>query len=58
MDNNIEERIKHRASELKQAKGDADARIEDFMELAEKQIRGETETYERIKQDRTVETNS
>jgi hypothetical protein len=58
MDSNLVERIKHRASELWQVAGAPEGRDEEFWLQAEKEIKGETETYERLKNDPTVESNS
>jgi hypothetical protein len=58
MDSNLVERIKHRASELWQVAGAPEGRDEEFWLQAEKEINGEAETYERIKNDPTVDTNS
>jgi len=58
MDDNMTQRIKHRASELWQLAGAPEGRDEEFWLQAEKEIHGETATYERLKNDPTIDTNS
>jgi hypothetical protein len=58
MENNIEERIRHRAQEKWQLAGYPEGRSEEFWLEAEKEIRGEQETYERLKSDPSITTNS
>jgi hypothetical protein len=58
MDDNLTERIKRRASDLWRLSGAPEGRDEEFWLQAEKEIKAEAVTYERIKNDPTVETNS
>ncbi|NEW87979.1 MULTISPECIES: DUF2934 domain-containing protein [Rhodopseudomonas] len=58
MQDEIEQRIRHRANELWQAQGQPDGRSEEFWLQAEKEVRGEKETYDQLKSDPNVTTNS
>jgi hypothetical protein len=58
MDDEMEQRIKHRARELWEIAGLEEGREEEFRLKAEEQVRGESETYEKIRSDPTITTNS
>jgi hypothetical protein len=58
MDNDIEHRIRHRAQEKWQVAGSPEGRDEEFWHEAEKEVRGEHETYQKLKDDPSVTTNS
>jgi pyruvate/2-oxoacid:ferredoxin oxidoreductase beta subunit len=58
MQDELEERIRHRAREIWQASGYPEGRSEEFWLQAEQEIRGEKETYDRLKSDPNVTTNS
>lgn len=58
MDNDLEQRIKHRISEKWQLAGFPESREGDFRAEAEKEVTAEPETYHRLKSDPTITTNN
>lgn len=58
MKDQLEERIEHRTEEMRQVKGLPEERREEFRQQAENDVRGEKETYERLKSDPSITTNS
>jgi hypothetical protein len=58
MRDELEERISHRTEEIWQAKGQPEGRRDEFRKQAEQEVRGEMETYERLKSDPSITTNS
>jgi hypothetical protein len=54
----IDERIKHRAREMWEMAGSPDGRDEEFWLKAEQEVRGEAESYEKIRNQPGTETNS
>ena len=58
MDDELTQKIRHRAAEIWQAKGQPEGRDEEFWLQAEQEIRGEQETYDKLKADPSVTTNS
>lgn len=53
-----EEKIKQRAHELWEIAGRPDGRDDEFWHKAEEQVRGEVETYDKLRTDPTITTNS
>ncbi len=53
-----EERIKHRARELWELAGYPDGRDDEFWLQAEKEMQGEADSYDKIRNDPNVSTNS
>jgi hypothetical protein len=58
MDDQLEQRIKHRARELWEIAGYPEGRDEEFWHKAEQQVHGEVETKKKIDADPTTSTNS
>jgi hypothetical protein len=58
MEDEIEHRVRHRAREIWEASGQPEGRSEEIWLQAEKEIHGEKETYDRLKSDPSVTTNS
>lgn len=58
MKDKLEERIDHRTKEMQQAKGLPEEHREEFRQQAENDVRGEKETYDRLKSDPSITTNS
>jgi hypothetical protein len=53
-----EERIKHRARELWELAGYPDGRDDEFWLQAEKEMQGEADSYDKIRNEPGVSTNS
>lgn len=58
MKDKLEEKIDHRTEEMRQAKGQPERNRDELHQQAEKDVRGEKETYERLKSDPSTTTNS
>ncbi|MFC0242265.1 DUF2934 domain-containing protein [Rhodopseudomonas telluris] len=58
MDDELTQRIRHRAREKWELAGYPDDRSEEFWLEAEKEVRGEQETYQQLKSDPSITTNS
>jgi hypothetical protein len=58
MEDELTQRIRHRAQEKWQLAGYPENRSEEFWLEAEKEVRGEQETYNELKADPSVTTNS
>lgn len=58
MDNDLDQRIRHRAQEKWQLAGYPEGRSEEFWLEAEKEVTAEQEMYKELKSDPTVTTNS
>ncbi|MCP9629324.1 DUF2934 domain-containing protein [Rhodopseudomonas palustris] len=58
MDDELTQRIRHRAREKWELAGYPEGRSEEFWLEAEKEVRGEQETYQELKSDPSVTTNS
>ncbi|MGO3934912.1 DUF2934 domain-containing protein [Rhodopseudomonas pseudopalustris] len=58
MKDQLEERIDHRTEEMRQVKGLPEERRGEFRKQAEKDVKGEKETYEQLKSDPSITTNT
>lgn len=58
MQDDIEQRIRHRARELWEAQGQPEGRSEEFWLQAEQEVRGEKETNDRLQSDPSIRANS
>ncbi|WP_347336011.1 DUF2934 domain-containing protein [Rhodopseudomonas pseudopalustris] len=58
MDSDLEQRIRHRAREKWELAGYPEDRSDEFWLEAEKEVRGEQDTYNELKSDPSVTTNS
>lgn len=58
MQDELEQRIRHRAREIWEAEGYPEGRSEEFWLRAEQEVRAEQDTYNKLKADPNITTNS